>query len=126
MVLVQEWPVFHFFLGNIRKENVFYDIIQQKKLLSRLQKQKLQTDKKNWHFSKGVNSWFESKNGHFSNFFFLGNKGQENVCYDILEQKNDFLDYKDKKFKKSKNSHFFKGVNPSFWSKNGHCSNFFF
>ena len=47
MVLVQEWPVFHFFLGNIGQENVFYDIIQQKKLLSRLQKQKLQTDKKN-------------------------------------------------------------------------------
>ena len=57
--------------------------------------------------------------------FFLGNIGQENVFYDILERKNDFLDYKDKKFKKSKNSHFFKGVNPSFWSKNGHFSNFF-
>ena len=30
--------------------------------------------------------------------FFLGNKGQENVFYDILEQKNDFLGYKNKKF----------------------------
>ena len=95
-----------------------------KKLLSRLQKRKLQKDQKNWHFTKGVNSWFELKNGHFSNFFFLGNIGQENVVYDILERKNNFLDYKDKKFKKSKNSHFFKGVNPSFWSKNGHFSNF--
>ena len=61
----------------------------------------------------------------FFQLFFLGNIAQENVFYDILERKNDFLDYKDKKFKKSKNSHFFKGVNPSFWSKNGHFSNFF-
>ena len=46
---------------------------------------------KNWHFSKGVNPWFWSKNGHFSKFFFLGNIGQENVFYDILERKNAFL-----------------------------------
>ena len=65
------------------------------------------------------------KNDHFSNFIFLGNIGHENVFYNILERKSDFLDYKDKNFKKSKNSHFLKGVNPSFWSKNGHFFNFF-
>ena len=70
---------------------------------------------KNWHFSKGVNPWFWSKNGDFSNFFFLGNTGKENVLYDILERKNAFLGYKKKKFKKSKNWHFSKGVNPWFW-----------
>ena len=32
--------------------------------------------------------------------FFLGNLVQENVFYDILERKNAFLDYKNKKFKK--------------------------
>ena len=53
---------------------------------------------KNWHFSKGVNPWFWSENGHFSKFFFLGNIGQENVFYDILERKNAFLGYKNKKF----------------------------
>ena len=31
--------------------------------------------------------------------FFLGNIGQENVFYDILERKNVFLAYKKKKFK---------------------------
>ena len=56
--------------------------------------------------------------------FFLGNIGQENVFYDILEQKNAFLGYKNKKSKKSKNWHFSKGVKPWFWSKNGHFSNF--
>ena len=52
--------------------------------------------------------------------FFLGNIGQENVCYDILEGKNTFLGYKNKKFKMSKR------VNPWFWSKYAHFSNFFF
>ena len=28
--------------------------------------------------------------------------------------------------KVKQNRHFTKGVNPQFWSKNGHCSNFFF
>ena len=67
-----------------------------------------------------------SKNGHFFKFFFLGNKGQENVFYDIVERKNAFLGYKNKKFKKSKNSHFSTGVNLWFWSKNGHFSYFLF
>ena len=72
---------------------------------------------KNWHFSKGVNPWFWSKNGHFSNFSFLRNIGQENVFHVILEQENAFLAYKNKKFKKSKNWYFCNGVNPWFWSK---------
>ena len=51
----------------------------------------------------------------FSHAFCLGNIGQENVFYDILEQtKNAFLGYKNKKFKKSKNWHFPKGVSPWF------------
>ena len=62
----------------------------------------------------------------FFQLFFLGNIGQENVFYDILERKNAFLRYKNKKFKKSKNFHFSKGVNPWFWSKNGRFSNLFF
>ena len=33
--------------------------------------------------------------------FFLGNIGQENVFYDILDRKNGFLGYKNKKFNKS-------------------------
>ena len=62
----------------------------------------------------------------FFQLFFLGNIGQENVFYDILERKNAFLGYKNKKFKKSKNCHFSKRVNPRFWCKTGHFSNFIF
>ena len=59
----------------------------------------------------------------FFHLFFQGNIGKENVFYDIQERKNAFLGYKKKKFKKSKNCHFPKEVNPWFWSKNGHFSN---
>ena len=38
----------------------------------------------------------------FFQLFFLDNIGQENVFHDILERKNAFLGYKNKKFKQSK------------------------
>ena len=62
----------------------------------------------------------------FPTSYFLSNLKKENVFYDILERKNAFLGYKNKNFKKSKNTHFSKRVNPSFWSKNGHFCKFFF
>ena len=61
----------------------------------------------------------------FYQLFFLGNIGREKVFYDILEPKNTILGYKNTKFKKSKNSHFSKWVNPWFWSEHGHFSNIF-
>ena len=86
-------------------------------------KKRTSRTQKNWHFSQGVNPCFWSKNGHFSNSKFLGNIGQENVYYDILERKNALLGYK-KKIQNSKNWHFSKGVNRWFWSKKGHFSDF--
>ena len=76
-------------------------------------------------FPKGVTHGLCPKMAIFRTFF-VGNIGQENVFYDILERKIAFLGYKNKKFKKSKNGHFSKGVNPWFWSKNVHFSNFLF
>ena len=126
MVLVQKWPFFQlFFLGNIEQENVFYNILERKNAFLGY-KNKTFKKSKNWLFSKGVNPRFWSKNEHFSNFFSLDNIGQENVFYDNLERKNTFLGYTNKKFKKSKNWHFSKRVNPWFWSKNSHFSNYFF
>ena len=106
MVLVQKWPFFQlFFLGNKGLKNVFYDILEGEKAFLGY-KNKTFKKTKNWHFSKRVNLWFWSKNGHFSNFFFLGNITLENVFYDILEGENTFLGYKNKSLKKSKNWHF--------------------
>ena len=127
MVLVQKWPFFQlfFFLANIGQENVFYDILERKNAFLGYKNKKFKKSK-NWNFSKGVNPWFLSKNGNFSNFVFLGNIGQANVFYDILERKNAFLGYKNNKLKTSKNWQFSKGVDPRFWSKNDHFFHFCF
>ena len=106
MVLVQKWPFFKFFLGNVGQENVCDDILERKNAFLGYKNKKFKKSK-NWHFCKGVNRWFWSKNGHFSTFFSLGNIGQENVFYDILERKNAFLGYQNKKFKKVKKLTFF-------------------
>ena len=50
------------------------------------------------HFCKGVSPWFWFKIGNISKFF-LGNIGQENVFYDTLERKNNFLGCKNRKLK---------------------------
>ena len=63
---VQKMDIFPtFFLGNIAKEN----ILEQKKAFLGYKNNKSKMSK-NWHFSKGVNPWFWSKNSHFSKFFF--------------------------------------------------------
>ena len=85
------------FFGNIGQENVFYDIVERKKAFLDYKNKKLKKSR-SWHFCKGVSLWVWSKTGHFSTFL-LGNMGQENVVYDILERRNAFLDPKNKKFK---------------------------
>ena len=124
--MVQKWPFFKlFFLGNINKDNVFYDILEQKNAFLGYWNKNLKKSKSS-HFFKGGSPWFLSKNRHFSKCFYKLNKCQKNVSYDILQRKNAFLGYKNKKLKKSKNWHFPKEVNSWFRSKNVHFSNFFF
>ena len=83
MVSVQKWPFFQlFFLSNIKTRSL--------------------KSRKSDIFPKGLTHGFGTKIAIFPTFF-LGNKGQGNVFYDILERKNAFLRYKNKKFKKTKN-----------------------
>ena len=62
----------------------------------------------------------------FFQLFFLGNIGQENVFYDILERKNAFLGYKNKKFKNRKIDIFPKGLTHGFGPKMAIFPTFFF
>ena len=136
MVLVQKWPFFPFFFrqytprkfpvffGNKGKENIFYDILARKtpsySIKPRSSKRQII-----YIFPKGLTHGFAPKMAVYL-IFFLGNKGQENIFYDVLAQKKPCLRYKNRKFKQSKNWHFSKGVNTWFCSKNGHFFNFFF
>ena len=126
MVLVQKWPFFQlFFLGNIDQENVFYDILEQKNTFLAYKNKKFKKSK-NWHFLKGLTHGFSPKMAIFPRFFFLGNIDQENVFCDILKQKDSFLAYKNKKFKKSKNWRFLKGLTHGFSPKMAIIPCFFF
>ena len=123
--MVQKWPFFQLsFLGNKGQESVFYYLLARIHAFLGYKNNQFKKST-NCDFSKGVNPWFWSTCGHFSNVSFLSNIFQENVLYNILERKNDFLGYKNNKFKTLKNWHFTKRVNLWFWSKNGHFSNFF-
>ena len=118
MVLVKKWPFFHVFyflryspgkcvLQHSRKKKAF--LAYQNNMFKEL---------KIWDFSKGVHLWFWSNKEPKVLFFhaFFCNIGQKNEFYNILEQKNAFLAYKNNTFKKSKNWDFSKRVNPWFWS----------
>ena len=95
MVLVQKWPFLQLlFLGNIGKENVSYDILERKEAFLGYKTRSSKSPKIHI-FHKRVIPCFWSKNAHFSTFF-LGNIGQENVFYDILERKKAFLGHKKK------------------------------
>ena len=85
-----------------RLENVFYDILERKNAFLGYKKKKSKSQKIDI-FPKRLTHGLGPKMAIFPNFFFLGNIGQDNVCYDILEQKKAFLDYRNKKFKKSEN-----------------------
>ena len=87
-------------MGNIGQENVFYDILEQKKTFIDYKNKKIQTVKK-LTFSKGVNPWFWYINDHFSNFFFFRQYKPGKYLCDNLERKNAFQAYKNEKLKKS-------------------------
>ena len=101
MVLVQNWPFFHLFLGNIGQETLFYDILERNNAFLGHKNNNFKKWK-NCDFCKGLTHGFSPKLAIFPSFV-LGNIGQEKVFYDILERKNAFLGYKNNKVKKSKN-----------------------
>ena len=67
------------------------------------------------------------KNGPLFRRLILGNIGQENEFYYILEQRNILLGYKNKKFKNSKKLRFFqKGLVHGFGQKWAIFPSFYF
>ena len=81
MVLVQKWPFFHgfgskmaifpFSFSAIQTSKMSFTIFQNDKKAILGYKNKKFKKSKNDFYSDGVNPWFVSKNGHFSNFYFF-------------------------------------------------------
>ena len=126
MVLVQKWPFFQLsFLGNIGQENVFYDILEQKNAFLGYKKKKFRKPK-NKHFSKGVNPWFSSKNGHFSNFFFQAIQARKMSFTIFQNEKTAFQALKRRSSKRRKIDIFPKGLTHGLGPKMAIFSTFFF
>ena len=70
MVLVQKWPFFQlFFLGNIRQEHDFYDILEGETAFLGYEHNKFKTPKSDI-FGKGLTRGFGPKMAIFPTFFF--------------------------------------------------------
>ena len=86
------------FLSIIGQQNVFYDILERKSAFLGY-KTACSKSGKIEIFAKGLTHGFCPELAIFPSVFFLGNIGQQNVFYDILERKNAFHGYKNSKLK---------------------------
>ena len=102
MVLVKKGPFFHLFiLGRIGQEIECHDIVKRTNTFLGYKK-KVQKVEKLRFFQRGY-SMVLVKKGPFIRLFILGHIGTENEFYDILQRRKNFLSYKNKKLKRSKN-----------------------
>ena len=74
-----------FFLGNIRQEHLFYDILEEENAFLGYKSKKFKNPKSDI-FRKGLTHGFGPKMAIFQPFF-LGSIRQENNFYDILKKK---------------------------------------
>ena len=86
MVLVQKLPYFQLFFRQYRPAKCIFRYSRTKTRLSRLQKKQVRKVEKVTFFN-GVNPWFWSKSGLFSNFF----------CQAILARKSCFTIFQNEK-----------------------------
>ena len=91
-----------FFFQAVQAIKMSFTIFQNKKTPFLAIKTRCSKSRKIDIFSKGLTHGLGPKMAICA-IAFLGNIGQENVFYNIVEQKNAFLGYKNEKLKKSKN-----------------------
>ena len=108
MVLVQKLSFAElFFFRQYRAGKCFLQSSRAKKTPFKLIKTRSSRSRKIDIFQKGLTHGFAPKMANSPSCLFLGNIGQENVFYDILERKNAFLGCKNTKFKKVEKLTFF-------------------
>ena len=100
--LVQNGHFSNFFFQKIQARKMCFTIFQSEKTPFQGVKTRRSKDRKFDIFAKGLTHGFGPKMAIFQ-LFFVGNIGQKNVFYYILERENAFLGYKNKKIKRSKN-----------------------
>ena len=117
MVFAQKWPFFYiFFFQAIQARKMSFTIFQNEKTPFQAIKTRSSKSRKIDIFPKGLTHGFGPKMAIIPTVF-LGNFGHENVFYYILERKNAFLGYKNKKFKTRKIDIFPNGLTHGFGLK---------
>ena len=123
MPLVIKFQFFHFLFSlKIRLEIRYNNVLDRKETFFDYENKNFWKSRKS-HFSKGVNP---CQNANFFHFFFSLKISQEIRYNNVLDRKETFFAYKNKKFRKSKKSHFSKRVNPCFWSSSANSFHFLF
>ena len=82
---------------------MFYDIVEERNAFLDYKNKKLNKLKKNGIFPKELVHGFGQKLVIFADFYCFEKIGQKNVFSHILEGRNAFVDFKNKKLKNSTN-----------------------
>ena len=91
MVLVQIWPFFQHFFSTLQLKKMTFSIFQIEERPFQALKTRSSKSRKIGIFSKGVNPWFWSKYGHFSNPFFKAVLVREMTFTILQNEKTPFL-----------------------------------
>ena len=126
MALVQKWPFFQlFFLGKIGQENVFYDILEEKKAFYAI-KTRSWKSRKIAFFRKGLTHGFGEEPSIFPIFFLLSNIGQEMFFTIFKNEQTPFFSIKTSSSKSLKIDIFSNGLTLGFGPKMAIFGTFFF
>ena len=118
MVLVEKWPFFyHFFLGNIGQENVFYDILERKKTPFQAIKTRSLKNRKIDTFPKGLTHGFSPKMATFPTFFFYAIQNRKMYSMIFQNEKTPYQAIKIRSLKSRKMNIFPKGLTHGFGPK---------
>ena len=117
MLLVKKCNDFHYLFSlKIGLEIRFNNIMNKKETFFDYKNKNFSTSQK-WHFSKGVNPCFWSKNAIFFRYLFSLKIRVEERVHNVLERKKNFFVYKNKTFHSPKNCIFPKGLTHAFGQK---------
>ena len=116
----------NFFFQALLGRKMSFTIFQNNKKAFRGYKNKKLKKSKMENFSKGVNAWFWSKNGHFSNFFFQAIQARKMSFTIFQNEKTPFQAIKRRSSKSRKIDIFSKGLTHGFGPKMAIFPTFFF
>ena len=127
MVLVEKWPFFQLFFFYALQTRKMYSMIFQNEITPlQVIKTRSSKSRKIDIFPKGVNPWFWSKNGHFSNFFFYALQTRKMYSMIFQNEKTPFQTIKRRRSKSRKIDILLKGLTHGFGPKMAIFSTFFF